>query len=75
MVRSKRWKLVEIYGSDDVEGGREAMLFDLENDPMELTNLWSGAGYSEIREKLRDQLLSWRVESGREASKTFAQRR
>ncbi len=75
MVRSKRWKLVEIYGSDDVEGGREAMLFDLENDPMELTNLWSGAGHSEIREKLRDQLLSWRVESGREASKTFAQRR
>jgi arylsulfatase A-like enzyme len=75
MVRSQRWKLVEIYGSDGVDGGREGLLFDLENDPLELTNLWSDADYADIREELRDELLSWRVESGQKASKTFAKQR
>jgi arylsulfatase A-like enzyme len=75
MVRSERWKLVEIYGSDGVDGGREGLLFDLENDPFELINLWGDTDHANIREELREELLSWRVESGHEASKTFAKQR
>lgn len=75
MVRSERWKLVEIYGSDEVEGGREGMLFDLENDPAEKENLWGSPDHHRIREDLRDALLTWRIGTGSGASKTFADRR
>ncbi|MEM9016612.1 MAG: sulfatase/phosphatase domain-containing protein, partial [Verrucomicrobiota bacterium] len=75
MARTERWKLVEIYGSDGVDDGREGMLFDLEKDPGEFVNLWSSSDHLSVREGLRDQLLSWRIESGSTASKTFADRR
>jgi len=75
MVRSEKWKLVEIYGSDEVEGGREGMLFDLENDPKELTNLYGSPAQRCVREELREALLAWRIETGSEASKTFAKNR
>jgi arylsulfatase A-like enzyme len=75
MVRSDRWKLVEIYGSDDAEGGNEGMLFDLENDPREVVNLWSDPEHFEVRTELREVLLQWRIETGSCASKTFADRR
>lgn len=75
MVRSDRWKLVEIYGSDDIEDGREGMLFDLENDPREVENLWSDPGHATVRNELREALLEWRIETGSAASKTFADRR
>jgi arylsulfatase A-like enzyme len=72
MVRSERWKLVEIYGSDGVEGGREGMLFDLEADPLEKRNLWADPDHAATREELREELLAWRVETGSVASKTFS---
>ena len=75
MVRSDCWKLVEIYGSDDAEGGNEGMLFDLENDPREVVNLWSDPEHFEVRTELREVLLQWRIETGSCASKTFADRR
>lgn len=75
MVRSERWKLVEIYGSDEVEGGREGMLFDLESDPGECQNLWGDPAFATKREELREALLAWRIETGSDASKTFADRR
>ena len=75
MVRSEKWKLIEIYGSDEVEGGREGMLFDLEHDPKELINLYGAPALDSVREELREALLAWRIETGREASKTFSDRR
>lgn len=75
MVRSEKWKLIEIYGSDGVEGGREGMLFDLENDPGEMKNLWDVDEYSAIRTQFREELLEWRIRTGGEASKTFSDRR
>lgn len=75
MVRSEKWKLVEIYGSDGVEGGREGMLFDLGNDPMELRNLYGDEDHAAIRTGLREALLEWRIRTGGEASGVFADRR
>ena len=75
MVRSSEWKLVEIYGSDEAEGGREGMLFHLPSDPREEVNLWGSSEHDTIRRELRDALLSWRIETGDRASKTFAERR
>lgn len=75
MVRSEKWKLVEIYGSDGVEGGREGMLFNLEDDPGETRNLWADSECEPIRRHLREALLDWRIETGRKTSKAFADRR
>ncbi|MEM1443650.1 MAG: sulfatase-like hydrolase/transferase [Verrucomicrobiota bacterium] len=75
MVRSERWKLVEIYESDGVEGGREGLLIDLAEDPREMKNLYESSDHAEVREELREALLQWRVDTGRNASKTFADRR
>ncbi|MDF1850797.1 MAG: sulfatase-like hydrolase/transferase [Verrucomicrobiales bacterium] len=75
MVRSEDWKLVEIYGSDEVEGGREGMLFDFRSDPREENNLWNDPEYESVRQELREALLAWRIETGDQASKSFAERR
>lgn len=75
MVRSERWKLVEIYGSDGAGGGREGLLFDLEEDPAEHRNRYDDPECAAVREELRGALLAWRIETGRESSKTFADRR
>jgi hypothetical protein len=75
MVRSEDWKLVEIYGSDEVEGGREGMLFDFRSDPGEENNLWNDPEYESVRQELREALLAWRIETGDQASKSFAERR
>ncbi|MEM6278190.1 MAG: sulfatase-like hydrolase/transferase [Verrucomicrobiota bacterium] len=75
MVRSDRWKLVEFYGSDVVEGGREGILFDLSEDPREMKNLYDSPEHAEVREELREALLQWRIDTGSDASKTFADRR
>ena len=72
MVRTDRWKLVEIFGADGIDGGREGLLFDLETDPLEKVNLWAEPECAAIREELRNELLAWRIETGHEASKAFA---
>jgi len=72
MARTERWKLVEIYGSDGVPGGREGMLFDLEHDPGERDDRYLDPDCAEVRRELRDRLLEWRIETGREAAGTFA---
>lgn len=75
MVRSEKWKLVEIYGSDAVDSGREGMLFNLEDDPTETRNLWANPEHETIRRHLREVLLEWRIETGHSAAKTFCDRR
>jgi arylsulfatase A-like enzyme len=58
MVRSERWKLVHFLGED------AGQLFDLENDPKELRNLWDDPDHAETKREMREVLFNWRLESG-----------
>ena len=53
MVATKDWKLFHF------EGGFRPMLFDLVNDPDELTDLGTRTDYAEIIEMLYDMLFTW----------------
>lgn len=57
MVRAGRWKLVY-----DLTG--EGELFDLENDPLELDNLWADPVHTEVRARMVELLLWWRLRVG-----------
>ena len=50
-VRTDRYKLIEYYSEGDY---RE--LFDLENDPNELKNLYGEPGYEDITRELKEEL-------------------
>ena len=52
MVRMDRWKL--IY---DIQG--RGQLYDMENDPSELENLYAREEYQEIRTKMLEELMTW----------------
>ena len=54
MLRNHRWKLV-----DEEYGGGE--LYDLQNDPHELRNLWDNPQYSVIRREMQSQLVDWQA--------------
>ena len=56
-VRSDKWKIVHFKGSE------EGQLFDLENDPQEVNNLWSDPAYLDKRRELLDVLRDWLIES------------
>ncbi|RYE61557.1 MAG: DUF4976 domain-containing protein, partial [Oxalobacteraceae bacterium] len=56
-VRSDRWKLVHFKGSTD------GQLFDLENDPKEVRNLWSDSDYQDRKRELLDVMRDWLIES------------
>jgi arylsulfatase A-like enzyme len=57
MVRSKDWKLVHFM--DEPWG----QLFDLENDPDEVNNLWDDAASQEKKQELLAELREWRMRS------------
>jgi arylsulfatase A-like enzyme len=50
MIRSGRWKLIHY-------DGMRPQLFDLENDPQELSDLGESAAHAPIREKLQARVL------------------
>ena len=50
-------KLVHFIDSE------QGMLFDLESDPKEQTNLWDDPTYAAIRDRMIDDILIWRSES------------
>jgi len=58
-VRTDRYKLIHFYGELDVWE-----LYDLEEDPHELTNLYGNAEYSEITETLLEQLRALQRDFG-----------
>ena len=68
MVRSEKWKLVQITGSDALEGETEGLLFDLVSDPGEQRNLWGNPVHSKTQQGLLEALLNWRVETGRQSA-------
>jgi arylsulfatase A-like enzyme len=67
-IRTERYKLIYFYGLAqdirnevgelEIAGGEPAWeLFDLQEDPMEMNNLYSDPDYATIRESLREELL------------------
>lgn len=58
MVRSQTWKLVHFLDED------YGQLFDLQNDPDEVHNLWSDADSSGAKQELLKELREWRIRSG-----------
>lgn len=57
MIRSEDWKLVCFIDYPD------GQLFDLQNDPDEIHNLWDSPEHAEQKQRLLNQLLQWRMES------------
>jgi arylsulfatase A-like enzyme len=57
MVRENRYKLVHITGST------EGQLFDLQQDPGELHNLWEDPAHQAERLRLLHLILEWRMQS------------
>mgnify|MGYP005837390071 CR=1 FL=1 len=55
-VRDRRYKLIEYV----VAGRRTTQLFDIEEDPKELTNLADDPAYAEHLQRLRAELRRWR---------------
>ena len=52
-IRTDRYKLIHFYNDID-----EWELFDLENDPNELNNLYGTDGYDDITADLKRQMLA-----------------
>ena len=57
-VQDGRYKLIEYV----VDGERTTQLFDLQEDPWELTNLADDPAYADVKEGLREALQSWQTE-------------
>ena len=57
MVRDPKFKLVEFFDTD------EGQLFDLENDPNEICDLWDDPTHLTRRENMRKNLREWFVQS------------
>jgi len=57
MIRDKKWKLIHFLDSD------EGQLYNLEDDPMEMKNLWNSPVYQKQKDNLLLQILNWRVAS------------
>lgn len=55
MVRTERWKLVHFL---EEQWGQ---LFDLQEDPNEVNNLWQNPAYSEPKNELLAMLREWRI--------------
>ncbi len=53
MVADTKWKLMHF------EGGHRPMLFDLENDPQELTDLGDSEDHAEVIATMYDKLFRW----------------
>ncbi len=64
-VRSGKWKLVM--------DGQRAMLFDLDGDVSERTNLI--AGHTDLAKRLRTQLAAWQADVDAEAKQRAARTR
>ena len=57
MLRHDRWKLVVHHGAPATPRQRCGELYDLENDPSELTNLWDVASHAATRTFLQEKLI------------------
>ena len=63
MVATQRWKYIYTVGYHPV-------LFDLQEDPMELNDLGDDVGYSKIKRELNDQLFEWSLRHSQRITKS-----
>ena len=63
MVTTQRWKYIHTVGYRSV-------LFDLQEDPMELNDLGEDVGYFKIQRELNDQLLEWSLRHSQRITKS-----
>ncbi|HUW18834.1 MAG TPA: sulfatase-like hydrolase/transferase [Sedimentisphaerales bacterium] len=61
MFRDERFKLNVYHGSAD-SSRLEGELYDMQNDPQERNNLWSGPQYAEVKGRLMGRLVDWMFE-------------
>ncbi|MFO1127818.1 MAG: sulfatase [Rhodospirillales bacterium] len=61
-VRDERYKLIRSYPPLN-RGVGNLMLFDLANDRLEKTNLVANPSYSDVRDRLLDELSAWQARS------------
>ncbi len=54
-VGTERYKLIRFYG-EDLQNGEEWELYDLQNDPQELHNIYANPEMSEVVKELKDEL-------------------
>src|SRR5699024_1682857 len=80
-IRTDHYKLIYYYGDPlDVKGAvqkktePEWELFDLDNDPMEMKNVYADAAYTEVVAELKEKLTSLRG-SNKEEQKGNARKR
>jgi arylsulfatase A-like enzyme len=52
MIRTDAWKLI-------IRSAGKEELYDLKNDPQELTNLIDSPEHADVQRELRDRLLYW----------------
>jgi len=65
VIRTKEWKLCHRPRGIFKEKDDEGELYNLTEDPWEMTNLYGEARYSDIREELRRRLFDWTLWSTR----------
>lgn len=57
MIRGSRYKLVHFVEND------EGQLFDLQEDPLEINDLWNDQDHQRIKQGLITEILKWRIRS------------
>jgi arylsulfatase len=57
MLRHDRWKLVVHHGGPATRREHTGELYDLADDPHELTNLWNAPTHATVRAALYERLL------------------
>ncbi len=67
MVANKKWKLIHC------EGGHRPILFDLENDPDELTDLGDSQEHSGVIAEMYDHLFTWTRRQSQRTTRTAQQ--
>ena len=65
MVTTQRWKYIHTVGYRPV-------LFDLQEDPMELIVLGEDVGYFKIEGELNDQLLEWSIRNSQRITMSYS---
>ena len=67
MVADAKWKLIHF------EGGFRPILFDLENDPDELTDLGDSAEHDDVIAQMYDKLFTWARRTSQRTTRSAAQ--
>ena len=61
-VRDSRYKLIHFYGKVDNKPIQAEELYDLQNDPNELNNLYGKKEYKEVAERMQNRLNKFRID-------------